>query len=217
MTAEPRVKAQYSNHMYMALSLAIEAVTGYSLGDSFREALWHPLGMKSTYYGEKEAEKAAEHLATGYRWDSSAKKFESVPLDLLEMSAGAGAIASSINDYAKWIQCLLQESDVLSIEAHAEIRKPGIIWGPSLDPHGDLTTYGKGWLRKLYHGQVIYSHGGGCSHGTEVYWLPGKKFGIVTMGNTYKTANFVGMILAHKLLDDKLGVAEGDRIPYRTM
>ena len=48
LTAEPRVRFQYCNMMYVVASYIIETLEGVWLGDFLKERIWTPLGMKST-------------------------------------------------------------------------------------------------------------------------------------------------------------------------
>ena len=47
-----------------------------------------------------------------------------------------------------------------------------------------------------------------------VIFLPDLSFGVVTLANTALTSNLAGQVLIQKLLDDKLGLAEKDRIDW---
>jgi CubicO group peptidase (beta-lactamase class C family) len=48
LTAEPRIRFQYSNIMYAVVGHVIETLEGVWLGDFLRERIWEPLGMEST-------------------------------------------------------------------------------------------------------------------------------------------------------------------------
>lgn len=50
MTAEPRMSFHYTNIMYATLGHVIETLTGSRLGDYLTRKLWHPLGMKETFF-----------------------------------------------------------------------------------------------------------------------------------------------------------------------
>lgn len=215
MGSELRQEFQYSNHGYMALSVVIERVTGKPLSELFREKLWGPLGMKSTYLGEDELECIPEDVATSYRWGEKSQKYESVHRDKIKMASGAGAVISNVVDYAKWIKFLLDEAEPFSKDAHKDIQRPGNVARPGPNKFTDIVSYGLAQTRRVYRGNVILGHNGGCSMGAETYWLPGLKWGFVTMGNTSVSSNLVGMILFHKLLDDKLGIPEEDRLDLR--
>lgn len=52
------------------------------------------------------------------------------------------------------------------------------------------------------------------AYGANVIFLPDLNFGVVTLANTALTSNLAGQVLIRKLLDDKLGVPEKDRIDW---
>ncbi|KAK8069331.1 hypothetical protein PG994_005947 [Apiospora phragmitis] len=227
MVHEPRVEFRYCNLMFMVASHVLQTLTGRWLGTTLREGLWRPLGMNATYFSLEDAQAAPEHLAMGYWWDyssssssdSSKKKngggFGEVPFAGLDGASGAGAVVSTVLDYAKWIRCLANEAEPLSKAAHAAIKTPRMTpvgTGKGWDGPG---SYALGWMVNPYKGHTIYNHGGGMEgYGTEVFFLPDLGYGVVTMANTAMTSNFAGRTLAWKLINDKLGVAEEDRYDW---
>lgn len=218
MADEPRKRFIYSNHMYMALSLLAETVTGKSLGDALREHIWQPLDMPSTYVSNEEAEAGPETLATSYGWDTDTKKYEQLPAERMTESQGAGAVISTVRDAAKWLRCLLTESKPLSATDHADVKKPRIIMHTIPANGRDITTYGLGWQRTVYQGEVLYTHGGATmTQGCEMYWLPNLKFGFVAAGNAPRVSNFAARSLVYKLIDDKIGVPEAKRTDFSVL
>ncbi|OAA37616.1 Beta-lactamase/transpeptidase-like protein [Metarhizium rileyi] len=212
LTAPPRVVLQYCNLMYITLSHVVETVTGKGLKDVLREAIWDPLGMRSTYLDRQDAADAGERLAQGYRWDSEAKRYEAV-FDPAQESGGAGGIISNVVDYTKWLKCLLHRTEPLSNATHVDIRTPRMIYSPTPAGGYDVTLYGLGWTRTLFHGQIMYSHGGGTgSFGADVVWLPELRYAITAFGNTAGTSNSVETLLVRRLIEDRLAVPADQRI-----
>jgi CubicO group peptidase (beta-lactamase class C family) len=102
MTAEPRTKWQYQKIMYIAVSHAIEQLTGQPLGEFLRKQIWEPLGMESTFFTHgdaaeyvKQSKDADVSLATPYLWvpsdrsnttplatGSEGDHFDQIPYDL---------------------------------------------------------------------------------------------------------------------------------------
>ncbi|CAM1502046.1 Fc.00g040300.m01.CDS01 [Cosmosporella sp. VM-42] len=206
VTEEPRVKFQYCNLMYVVLSHVIETVTGKGLGDVMKESIWEPLGMSSTYFDLDIAKAAPEHLASGYYWDDKTEEYHQVPdMPVVEVS-GAGAIFSNALDYAKWVKCLLHETAPFSEASHKDIRTPRMMGGmPAFG--NDISMYSLGWERTLYRGHVMYKHSGGMhAFGSQVYWLPDAKFGVVAFANTSLTSNAAEDVLAFRLIHEKLGI-----------
>lgn len=211
---EPRVTPVYCNMMYVTLSHVIETVTGKWLGDVLKENLWGPLGMKSTKFDLQDALDGPEYLASGYYWDLDEEKFKEVPhMTLVEIS-GAGSVFSNALDYARWVKSLLHQSGPLSENVHQDIRSPRTLWDANLAPGYDLMLYGLGWVRTLHKGHVVYTHSGGVTgFGSQVYWFPEAKYGVVVFGNT-AMSQFPEEAIAWKLIDDKLGIPEKDRADY---
>ena len=80
---------------------------------------------------------------------------------------------------------------------------------------GQLLTPNAAGEVATYRGHPLYTHSGGMeAYGANVIFLPDLSFGVVTLGNTALTSNLAGQVLLRKLLDDKLGVPEKDRIDW---
>lgn len=211
MTAEPRVKFQYCNTMYAVLSHVIETLTGKPLAEVMKELIWEPLGMSSTYLDLEDAQKGPEPLAEGYHWDEEKSEFVKKPFMPVKEISGAGAILSNVEDYAKWVKCLLHKTQPFSEAAHKEIRQPRFV-GSLPDAGAEVKLYGLGWDRAVYNGRVVYGHGGGTlSFGSQVFWIPEEKYGVVGFANTGTTSNAVCDALLYKLIHERFGIAKGDQ------
>ncbi|KAH8697129.1 beta-lactamase/transpeptidase-like protein [Talaromyces proteolyticus] len=217
--AELREKYLYSSYMFSTVSHAIETTTGTGLGDFMRARLWHPLGMKTTYWTPQEATAAASSgtvLAQGYAWDSSSGKFVEQPIPDFPAVSGAGAMISNVVDYTKWLRCMMAKSAPLSQAAHQTLTEPRIQFSqhpnnvfPS--PH----SYALGWTIDYYRGQRIVWHGGSWTgFGSTMMYLPDLQWGLVMMGNTTGTSNLVQTVLYMHLLDNILGTPLADRVDW---
>ena len=217
MTAEPRVRFQYCNIMYIALSYVLETLTGQWLGDVLRSWIWKPLGMNRTFFSLAQTRaspeaKAAADLATGYAWNNRTRKY--VALEHLDIGfiSGAGAIISNVQDYAAWLRFLIEQAPPLSKEGHAQLRTARIM-APTQPVFTGTSAYGLGWDLVNYHGEPFIWHNGGVpGFGALVGYLPRKGWGVAMMGNTAEMSNLAQEILAFKLLDDRLGVPEKERV-----
>ncbi|KAF3054971.1 hypothetical protein GL218_07608 [Daldinia childiae] len=233
MVSEPRVVWRYCNLMYMVAAHVIQTLTGEWLGAVMRERIWEPLGMEATYLSVEDALEAGREVARGYYWDyqggeegkGGGQGFVSVPYESLNLASGAGGVVSNVLDYARWIRCLIRGdgSDdnengcpVLPKEAHRELKLARIAMPPEMRMSFDAPlAYALGWELSTYKGWRVFTHSGGMeAYGAEVYFLPDLGYGVVTLGNTAQTSNFVGMELAWKLIDDKLGVPEEQRFDW---
>jgi CubicO group peptidase (beta-lactamase class C family) len=215
MILEPRAIFCYCNFMYVALSHVLETVTGKWLGNVLKELIWDPLNMKSTFLDLGDAKKADGRLADGYYWDKQGGEYKWVDFLDVEEISGAGGAFSTVLDYAKWVKCLLFETEPFSKEVHKDIKKPRSIGTTAPGGGLEISLYSLGWQRTLYKGYLIYMHSGGMhAYGSQVYWLPDEKFGIVAFGNTALTSNAVEDIVSYRLIGDKLRILEVDRFDF---
>ncbi|KAL8748962.1 MAG: hypothetical protein Q9184_007003 [Pyrenodesmia sp. 2 TL-2023] len=216
MTAEIRTTFQYCNMMYMTLSHVIETLTSSWLGDVLRTRIWEPLNMTRTYFSLAQAKKASKNgaaeLAKGYMWNNHTQSYTQIPWMDMPIASGAGNIISNVEDYAKWLQCLLSQSPPLSKTGHQSLRQPRIIQADSPIP-GMIgpSTYALGWNVQNYRGEPLISHTGGVpGFGAVVAYLPQRNYGIVVMGNTAEAA-IVELSLTYELLDDILDIPGKER------
>ncbi|KAL8922714.1 MAG: hypothetical protein Q9208_005027 [Pyrenodesmia sp. 3 TL-2023] len=216
MTAEIRTSFQYCNMMYMTLSHVIETLTSSWLGDVLRTRIWVPLNMTRTYFSLAQAKQASENgaaeLAKGYMWNNRTQSYMQIPWMDMPIASGAGNIISNVEDYAKWLQCLLSQSPPLSKTGHESLRRPRIIQADSPIPGmTGPSTYALGWNVENYRGEPLISHTGGVpGFGAFVAYLPQRNYGIMVMGNTAEAA-IVELSLAYQLLDDFLDIPEKER------
>ena len=204
-----RTKYHYSNHMYIAVSHAMEQHIGDSLGNFMKKRIWEPLGMSETYFGAAEARKnpsSTMKLVQGYDWIPTKEggDFVQRPDNDWPANSGAGAIVSNVLDYARWVRELIEREGPL--KGHETLTDPRIIYyqNEDLDLPAPFHTYALGWVVDIYRGQYIYSHGGGWpGYASWVGFIPDKKFGFVVMGNS-SSARYAAFKLVTYLLDKHL-------------
>lgn len=211
LSAEPRTVWQYCHLMYVALGHVIETLTGEWLGDHLRSTIFEPLNMTATFCDTQDAMDAPEHLASGYSWDETRKKYRLLPFDSIREGGGAGFVISNVVDYAKWVKCLLGKTEPFSKRSHQDIRKPRML-APQEEKTGPgETSYGLGWQQKMAHGASVYMHGAiEAAYATQIFWLPDHEYGVVTMTNT-PDGSAAEETIAWRLIEDKLGVPEHER------
>ncbi|KAI4087199.1 MAG: hypothetical protein LQ344_006945 [Seirophora lacunosa] len=217
MTAEIRTRFQYCNMMYMTLSHVIETLTGSWLGDVLWERIWEPLRMTRTIFSLSQAQEASKagvaHLAEGYMWNNLTQKYVQTPWMDIRLVSGAGNIISNVDDYAKWLHFLINQSAPLSKAGHMSLRHARTICDDNPIP-GILSpsTYALGWSVENYRGEPLISHDGGTpGFGALIGYLPQRGYGVAMMANTYGRSNIVQNILFYHLLDDLLGIPEHER------
>jgi D-alanyl-D-alanine carboxypeptidase len=145
----PGEEFEFSNTNYLLLGLIAEVVTGGPLGDLLHEYLLWPHDLTRTYYSA--AEPADEPVAHGYAggrnelrdiYDGSGRLPNA---NIASAALGAGAVASTATDVARWVHALYS-GDVVSAASQ----------GQMLD-FGDSVEYGLGVERFVLPsaGQVI--------------------------------------------------------------
>ncbi|KAL8961815.1 MAG: hypothetical protein Q9183_005254 [Haloplaca sp. 2 TL-2023] len=217
MTAEIRTRFQYCNMMFMTLSHVIETLTRSWLGDTLWERIWKPLDMTRTYFSLDQAKEAVENgtaqLATGYSWNNHTEKYiESEWMDIPIVS-GAGNIISNVEDYARWLRFLIDQSPPLSQSGHMALRHARTVLEDQILPgFTGVSTYALGWNVENYRGEPFISHGGSTpGFGALVGYLPQRRYGFAMMGNSVLTSNIAQIILQARLLDDFLDVPSEKR------
>ncbi|KAJ5289033.1 Peptidase S12 Pab87-related C-terminal [Penicillium angulare] len=220
ITAPPRTKFQYSSHMYVAVTHALQERTGETLGSFMKRRVWDPLGMNKTYFSVSEAEADStnrEKIVKGYICvpgqdlpSGSGQYFLASPPNF-EAMTGAGAMVSNVLDYSHWIRELIERNGPL--RDHDSLTKPRIIHFNSGDTSlpGPYHGYALGWVVENYRGETVYTHSGGMpGFASLVFFVPERHFGFVMMGNS-GTAAHASMTLAIHLLDRLQGPSVDSR------
>lgn len=202
--------------MYGTVGQALEMLSGIKFGDVLRKLIWEPIGMRSTTTSTKEAETARDNhgrkrLSRGYFWNKD--HYLPEPYVDLNPLAGAGATISSVNDYALWIQALLNagtnDSSPITGSIYGAITNPRTIIN-NLPPMGDQEfppLYALGWINVMIGSHRITTHSGSVTgFGANVFILPDEGFGFVSMANTMGSSNQVGATIFFEVLK-KLGKA----------
>ena len=223
LTAEIRTKFQYCNLMYVAVSHYIETWTGMWLGDFLRTRIYEPLGMASTFFSLRDAQKAATSggpsLATPYYWNNQSKTYHAIPWLDAPQDSGCGAMISNVLDYAKWLRCMMTGSAPLSQAGHRALRWPRMSGGISDEELDKLAgfrgpgAYALGWEVNNYRGEEMIWHTGGLpGFSTMMMYFPRLQWGVTMMAND---ALAVAMqILVFKLIDDMLGIPKEERYDW---
>ncbi|MEO5858282.1 MAG: serine hydrolase [Pyrinomonadaceae bacterium] len=182
----------YQNIMYLVAGKVIEKASGISWEKFMSDRVFGPLGMKNTF--------ANLSLSNGYHNRSKAhyqieKKVEVIPEMAADPIAAAGAVWSTADDIAKWVNFNLGNTTVngkelLKPATLAEIMRPQtIVPTAEFYPTARLTkphwmTYGFGWFQQDYRGEMVNMHTGSLAGRTAIVGLiPDKKFGIYIFGN----------------------------------
>lgn len=207
---EPRVQWNYCNPMWLVLTHVVETITGTWLRDTLKKVIWDPLNMTSTFIDMDAAKESGLDLSTGYWYDKKNGKHVAMPFIPTTEVSGAGAIISSVVDYAKWVKALLKKDGFLKEAVHEDIVKPRFVAYPEPLRGADVTMYTLGWFRTTLHGERLIWHSGSTgTHGALVYWLPERNYGVVIFEN-YPSA--VQQVVMYRLIEDKLDIPDDKRV-----
>lgn len=177
----------YSNTNYLYLGLLAERLTGQSLAVALRDRLLDPLGLERTWFQAVERPRA--ELAHGYRF--AAPRLSSPPIDLsdgtavapftsvITAAAGAGAIAATSADVARWAR-LLYTGQVLG-PATTALMLDGVAATAAYKPR---IPYGLGVQAFPIGGRPAVGHSGRLlGFRTAVRHLPGPGVTIAVLTN----------------------------------
>jgi CubicO group peptidase (beta-lactamase class C family) len=211
---EPRTVSQYCNIMFVAVSHAIEVVTGEYLGNFLARRIWKPLGMTSTYFSLGDAKKSRTPFAEGYYWDKEKEEHVVVPyLDLSEVSGG-GCNISTVIDYSKWIRAMINMDGPISQKGHEALVKPLIAFDYGYPASFPTVFYGLGWMMLYYQGEKVIFHPGGIiGFSAMVVYLPQRAWGCVMMSNSNYAAPALEKLVWF-LIDELLEVPETKRVDW---
>lgn len=182
----------YQNIMYLAAGKLIARVSGKSWAEFMQDRVFSPLGMSNTYPTLKISQQQKNRSIAHHRIAEKITPIEDCSADAI---APAGAIWSSVDDMAKWMQFLLDTAQVngkalLEPGTHQELFKPQIIIPQEqFYPTTALTkptwkTYGLGWFQHDYHGYTIQFHSGSLPGTVAIIGLvPELDLGVYVLGN----------------------------------
>jgi hypothetical protein len=196
----------------------LETLTGKWLGDFFRERIWEPLGMKSTFYGPEDLRQRGDldRFAKCYHWDEKEKALFELPWIEQPEGGGCGEMISNVLDFAEFLKCMMKKSKPFSEQGHNELIKPRVITGPDEEPkpfmaHG---LYALGWEVGCFHGESVIGHDGAVDgFASKMFYLPRLKWGLVAFGNKSFADQALDGI-AWALVDDLLDIPIGERFDW---
>ncbi|MDB6163082.1 MAG: Serine-type D-Ala-D-Ala carboxypeptidase [Xanthomonadaceae bacterium] len=167
----PGTDWRYDSSGYVLLGAVIESVTGMPWHAYLKQALFQPLGMTNTGYGDDPAFVARR--VHGYVL-SDGKIVPSKTISLSQPSA-AGALVSNVDDLLKWTRAL-HGGRVLDHTLYQEMITPS---GKAIAGH-----YGFGIDHDTLRGTDMLQHGGSI-FGTNSFglYLPRDKLTVIVLNN----------------------------------
>ena len=206
----------YSNLMFIAAGMVVEAVSGMSWDDFIRERLFTPLGFGDSvtapmFFGTRtniaapHEEYEGEVRKVGYREDAG--------------FGAAGSICGSVADLSRWLRMQLNGGQLEG----KQILDPAILEethtaqtlirmlpeDQKMFPMRHITAYGLGWFMNDHDGRLMIRHTGGLDGMlSSTVMLPEERLGVVVLTN--KLPNMGYLALSYHLIDRMRGVEGPD-------
>ena len=189
--ARPGTSWHYSNTNYLVLGMLAEAVGRAPLADQLRRRFFVPLGLDDTWYQSAEAPRGP--VAHGYRFTGKGLKLPAIDLSdgsavvpftsVITASGGAGSIATSAGDLARWAAALYG-GNVLSDGSRASMVED-IARTARLKP---AIPYGLGVQGIPVAGRSALGHSGRFLGSRAVMrWIPAERMAIAVETNQSRT------------------------------
>jgi D-alanyl-D-alanine carboxypeptidase len=176
---EPDSKQSYSNSGYFLLGLIIEKLTGKPYEEALKERITSKIGLKDTYTAtgsiDVNKNESLTYFNLGGEWKQHSETHPSILF-------GGGAIVSTPNDLAKFIQALF-DGKIVSKENLDQMKtiRDGDGLGLGMEPF-------------TFAGKTFYGHaGGGDNYGSWLAYLPEEKLAVAytTNAKVYPVVNIV--------------------------
>jgi len=173
MDFQPGASWKYCNTGFSLLGYIVENVSGMDYWDFMGQRIFQPLGMHATTSRRLSAiipNRAAGYEQTNHVWINRDS-------DLTDVFS-AGAIASTVEDLAKWNASLEGES-ILTAASKAQM------WTPVKLNDGTVKKYGFGWFLDTLAGHKNIGHGGSTSgFSATIQRFPDDKLAVIVLTNT---------------------------------
>lgn len=178
----------YNNFGYSEAAYAAAKGMGAEWNRVAQEALFKPLGMKSTSYAfadyEAAKNRAKLHVLVDGKWTAKNTRQP-------DSQAPAGGASSTITDLTRWMRLHLaggkfEGKQLIDEAALAETRTPQIVTGFTPE-QGRVASYGLGWnVIDQRGGLIVANHSGEFSMGvrTEASLIPAEELGIAVLSNS---------------------------------
>ncbi|EJD51736.1 beta-lactamase/transpeptidase-like protein [Auricularia subglabra TFB-10046 SS5] len=218
-SAEFREATQYNNHMFNIGASLVAKTSGVPFEDFVQKHIFDAAGMSSSTYRLVDAA-AQGKLAEGFvrlreNTTYSGDIHATIPHKIEEkIVMGAGAIASTANDIAKWLQVLLnggaspQTGKQVVPAAVLQKMQSGItVYSPPAAPELGPSVYGMALASSSYQGHQYVEHGGSLmGYLSQINRFPNDGLGIAILTNEYPRGQFVMEIIKWRIAEEILGL-----------
>ena len=201
-TTNFRTQFGYSNIQFIAAGKIVEKVTDTTWVDYVSTHFLKPLKMDRTLTSTNQVSDAT-NIATPYFYEDG--NYNALDWVNWDNMAPAGALISSVNDYAKWLMLNINKGtfeDVkyISKGSFRNMTTPHVnhkVYDNTEKVH--FKSYGLGWGLQDYQGYKIIGHGGGYDGMiSKSTFVPEKKLGIIVLTNSL---NWTASAVVNKTLD----------------
>ncbi|TVP97241.1 MAG: serine hydrolase [Planctomycetaceae bacterium] len=195
LTYPPETKTKYSNAAIAVVGAALERASGRSHPDLVRDELLGPLAMDASSF--VVTPEVRQRLAAGWMWTYDGRRF--VAPEFLLGTGPAGNLYSSVDDLAKFIQCLFAEGQTSSGPL-IQPKTLRLMTTPVTDPSGRPQTFGLGFSVRSLDGHTKIGHGGAVyGFSTQLEALPQRKLGVVAAASLDGVNGLVERLADHAL------------------
>ena len=171
---EPGVAFQYSNSGFCVLEQIVEITAGSSFQQFMQQNIFKPLGMHNTRIFQ--AGEAIPNRAMGFAVNEKNEMVES-DQSITSATKGDGCVYTSMNDYQKWANSLINNKLVNMGDQLKLVNKPV--------PGTKNVNYGQGWFNALdgNNDMEFYHTGSTCGFSNVVKIIPKNKLIITFFSN----------------------------------
>jgi CubicO group peptidase (beta-lactamase class C family) len=176
MEFAPGTRFNYNNSGYVLLGAIVEKASGMTYTEFLQQNIFSPLGMEHSYFDMPSP--IIPGRVAGYK--PAAEGYENADYISMTLPHGAGSLASSVDDMAKWDAALYTEKLV----KQESLKKA---WTSYVLKDGTPTGYGYGWAVSNFQGHNMIIHGGGINgFVTEGFRFPEEKVYVSILTNRQK-------------------------------
>ncbi|WP_091543624.1 serine hydrolase [Thermoflexibacter ruber] len=202
---------QYNNHMFMALGVLIEKVSGQPWEDFIKTRLLNPLGMKNTIFSVDDLLQRP-NFSWSYNYVNG--KMEKMPFTSnVDAMGPTGGIKSNVLDLSNWVIMQLGKgkfsgNQIVPEKELAQTHTPQVVVAPMELKYEEYSygNYGMGWAVNEYKDHLRVMHNGSIEgFRSQITLFPRKNIGIIMLTNTgvanYWFVNVISNYISDKLLN----------------
>ncbi|EJD51749.1 beta-lactamase/transpeptidase-like protein [Auricularia subglabra TFB-10046 SS5] len=219
LSTEFREATQYNNHMFAIGASLVSHLSGVPYENFVQRHIFDAAGMKSSTY-KLLAAAARGTLSEGFVRSGEnttypGDVYATVPHRLIEqLVTGAGAIASSANDIALWLQVLLnggkspQTGKQVIPTAALQKMETGInVFSRPAAPELGPVVYGMALASSSYQGHQYIEHGGSLpGYLSQITRFPNDGLGIAILTNDQPRGQFAHEALKWRIAEELLNM-----------